>query len=176
MNNKELFWSLISPYLVDRPKAINRVNWDIDYIMEHHDTYVNNEFKRFVRYNHIFRMPSNLRWRTDMFSQNLSMQGNKTLDLEQLQSRYPHSMIITKSERGRVGNADVLYFILDGRILAMEMTPMLNSKTEYVIGKSMQIIEKAQHIRHFHPIRGKYAIVGQNPTFINWNSLPWSDK
>ena len=47
---------------------------------------------------------------------------------------------------------------------------MLNSKTEYVMGS---LDPTPNNIVWFYIGRGKYAIVKQNPTFINWNELPW---
>ena len=167
MNDKELFWSLISPYLVDRPNATNRVNWDIEYIMQSNDSFVSYDFKRFVMYNHIFQMPSNLRWRRDEFLQ-LSP-SYETLDLEYFQSHYPDSMVITKNKH--YGREEVrVYFILDEVILTTKLTPMLNSKTEYVMGRLDPI---PNNILWFSIGLGKYAIVKQKPTFINWNKLPW---
>tara|TARA_B100000287_G_C20273685_1_gene639052 strand:+ start:150 stop:665 length:516 start_codon:yes stop_codon:yes gene_type:complete len=169
MNDKELFWSLISPYLVDRPNATNRVSWNIESIMESNDSFVSYDFTRFVLRNHIFQMPSNLRWMRDEFLQ-LSP-SYETLDLEYFQSHHPDSMVITKNKH--YGREEVrVYFILDEVILTTKLTPMLNSKTEYVMGH----LEPApNNIVWFSIGRGKYAIVKQNPTFINWNELPWED-
>jgi len=175
MNDKELFWSLISPYLVDRPNATNRVNWDIEYIMEINDSFVNYDFKRFVVRNHIFQMPSNLRWRRDEFLQ-LSP-SYETLDLEYFQSQHPDSMVITKNKTTSQnhflhGREEVrIYFILDKVILTTKLTPMLNSKTEYVMG-NLDPIPNDIDLRTVIGL-GKYAIVKQNPTFLNWNELPW---
>ena len=174
MNDKELFWSLISPYLVDRPNATNRVNWDIDDIMESNDSFVNYDFTRFVMRNHIFQMPSNLRWRRDEILQ-LSP-SYETLDLEYFQSHHPHSMVITKNKTTSQnhflhGREEVrIYFILDEVILTTKLTPMFNSKTEYVMGS---LEPPPNSILWFSIGLGKYAIVKQNPTFINWNELPW---
>ena len=176
MNDKELFWSLISPHLVDRPNATNRVNWDIEYIMESNDSFVNYDFTRFVMYNHIFQMPSNLRWRRDEFSQ--ISPSYETLDLEYFQSHYPDSMVITKNKTTSQnhflhGREEVrIYFILDEVILTTRLTPMINSKTEYVMGRLEPLIDN-EYTLWFSIGLGKYAIVKQNPTFINWNELPW---
>ena len=49
---------------------------------------------------------------------------------------------------------------------------MLNSKTKYVMGLLDPI---PNNIVWFSIGLGKYAIVKQNPTFINWDNLPWEE-
>jgi hypothetical protein len=163
MNDKELFWSLISPYLVDRPDAYNRVSWDIDYIMEDNESFVNWDFQRFIMFNHIFKMPSNLRWRDDFTPYN-SRYESMTL------TNYPHSMIITQSKDS--DKTAKLYLILNGIIILLRLTQMHNSKTEYVIGN----FKDALDLSLFKIGESKYAIVGGRPNFINWNINPLEVK
>ena len=163
MNDKELFWLLIGPHLVDRPTAYNRVYWDIEYIMEHAEEPIWHDFQRFIQRNHKFRIPSNLQWRED-FTPYTSKYNTLTL------KNYPHSMIITQ-DKASDKNATV-YFILNEFIIMMSLTQMHNSKTEYAIG-NMDIQQDFDYPNYFTVGKGKYALVRAGPTFINWNTNPF---
>ena len=167
MNDKELFWSLISPHLVDRPTAFNRVSWDIEYIMEDTESEgVNWDFQRFIMYNHTFRMPSNLQWRED-FTPYTSKYNTLIL------KNYPHSMIITQDKA--FDKNPTLYFILNEVIIEMSLTQMHNSKTEYAMG-SMDSRQYLDYLNYFTIGKSKYAIVRAGPNFINWNANPFTLK
>ena len=167
MNDKELFWSLIGPHLVDRPDAYSRINWGIEYIMEDTESKgVNWDFQRFIKYNHTFRMPSNLQWRED-FTPYTSKYDSLTL------KNYPHSMIITQ-DKASDKNA-MLYFILNEVIIVMSLTQMHNSKTEYAIGTLNNILD-FDYTNYFTIGKGKYAIYKSWPKFVNWINDPLEVK
>ncbi len=119
MNDKELFWSLISPHLVDRgPKVTGRFNYRLDEVIE--NWY---DLKRFIIRNHKFILPADVTWVDDK----ATLKDNWQLPID----KYLNKMVLVKN------NYDLpsqLWFYLPTVIIQVRLTPMHNYKSDYAMG------------------------------------------
>ena len=163
MNDKELFWSLISPHLVDRPEASNRVSWGLTKSLEQIDW---RHLKAFTMQNHIFVIPSNLVWRDDFIEES----GYDRIPL----SQYPEKMVIVSDKRHQKRLR--VYFYIKNCTVDISLVQMHHSETEYAIGRTM--IHKETH--NFLPTYKKnsrvYAVYNKGFKFLNWMGDPFTVK
>jgi len=172
MNDKELFWSLISPHLVDRPYAHGRTKWGLEYIMNQRSyDRVNYDFTKFIQRNHKFVMPSDLYWRDDFKNYevgDIEYVGYDVLPFE----RYPNSMIIVQGENKRVGR---LFINLRNTLVEMSLTRIQGSELDYVVG--LFNFHDLNTYNKLYPLNTKqYAVLINPPKFLNWIEDPFHVK
>ncbi len=178
MNDKELFWSLISPHLVDRgPKVTGRFNYSLDDSLSYWG-----DLARFVSRNHKFILPDNVMWVEDK----ATLKDNWQLPID----KYPNKMVLLKN------NYDLpsqLWFDLPTVIIQVRLTPMHNYKSDYAIG-GVEIYDKDK-VREGDvgwpggwPYRTPlpsfagsvdpfiYGVWPPLPSFINWRIDPFEVK
>ncbi len=181
MNEKELFWSLISPHLVDRgPKVTGRFNYSLDVVME--NWY---DLKRFVSRNHKFILPDNIMWVEDK----ATLKDGWQLPID----KYPNKMILLKNNYGFPSQ---LWFDLPTVIIGVRLTPMHKFvgpfhpyKLDYAIG-GVEIYGKDMvreggarwpFITPLPSFAGSadpfiYGVWPPLPSFINWRMDPFEVK
>ncbi len=125
MNDKEIFWSLISPHLVDRPNVVGRFNYSLDDSLSYWG-----DLTRFVSRNHKFILPDDVTWEGDLPA-SPTVRDIWVLPID----KYPNKMVIL----GAIGLSpnkwiDQLWFDLSTVRVQVRLTPMLNSTTDYVMG------------------------------------------
>jgi len=184
MNDREMFWSLISPHLVDRPDVTNRFNYGLDEVIGNwHD------LSRFVIRNHKLILPSEVRWmelpqRTVVEWGASELRDTYTvIPLDQ----HPNKMVILRANKISLGMrvARQLFFDLRDAIVEIRLTQMHHSKTDYVMG-NMQVYGKPLRDDADWPYiidvpgvkKGlyQYAVWPTMPSFINWNNDPFTLK
>tara|TARA_R110002020_G_scaffold157312_3_gene340014 strand:- start:6710 stop:7273 length:564 start_codon:yes stop_codon:yes gene_type:complete len=177
MNNKEVFWSLMSPYIINRGNSHRKVDWDLDYLMNHPTQQahgigdikhgLNGDFIRWLIGNCKFVMPTNLIWRDDYI---INDRGRHYINF----NKFPRSLIIQ-----RFGNTYVrqVYVILDEVLIKISLRMMSRLRHEYEIADIKQYKGEQYHWAMDGNIgqveaewtgRDKYAIVFPIGQFINW--------
>ena len=195
MNDREMFWSLISPHLVDRPDVTNRFNYGIDEVIGNWQ-----DLSRFVVRNHKLILPSQVRWREltplteaewlargpQFIGESTHIHPRKLVDTYMVipLEQYPYKMVIL-SKNFKLGVDPRLFFDLRDVIVEIPLIQMHQSKTDYVM-RRLQIhgkpVEKDKHWAYIIdlPVYGKglfqYAVWPTMPSFINWNNDPFTLK
>ena len=173
MNDKEIFWSLISPHLVDRePKVIGGFNYSLDEVIE--NWY---DLKRFVSKNHKFILPDDVTWVED----GASVSGRYwQLPID----KYPNKMVLLRNSKGVLSD---LWFDLPTVIIEVRLTQMPYSTTDYAMG-GVEIYGKPVWKDPLWPYRTTlpsfvgssqpflYGVWPPLPSFINWRIDPFEVK
>lgn len=175
MNDKELFWSLISPHLVDRPNVFGRFNYSLDDSLSYWG-----DLKRFVSRNHKFILPDDVTWVGDL-SASPTVEEIWVLPID----KYPNKMVILRYGNGEL---DHLWFDLPTVIIQVRLTPMVNSTTDYAIG-GVEIYSKPvdddslwpyvttlPSFNFLRPSAYQYGVWPPLPSFINWRVDPFEVK
>ena len=166
MNDKELFWSLISPHLVDG--GGHRVSWGIEEAMANEGEGINWDLQRFVTRNHKFVMPD-LVWKNDFDE----WAGYDMIPL----NRNPDKMIIVRrlDYRVRGNRSHILFFNLRESLVEISLTQMHNSETEYALSM-MYVYPHKDYNPPYHKGVMEYAVWPMGQTFINWRTDPFTLK
>tara|TARA_R110000824_G_scaffold5793_7_gene26651 strand:+ start:3709 stop:4212 length:504 start_codon:yes stop_codon:yes gene_type:complete len=167
MNDKELFWSLISPHLVDRPEAYGRVPYGIDRAMAPEgvggDSPEWRLLKNYIMQNFKFIMPSNLKW-------NNPYQDER--GYYWIPNSHPLDMVVYHETRR--GSKKLMFHISDNLSIMLTMSRITGSSNEYAIGNIHKI---SSAFTMASTKTGSYAIY-KNWTneFINWINDPFTLK
>ena len=165
MNDKELFWSIISPHLVDRPDVSNRATRSLTQSLEHHNWSL---LRKFTIQNHKFVLPDDLVWRDDF--DKVSAHNHDILPL----SRYSNKLIFVRGKHPNDTKILGLNIVLPNHRIETALTPMHHSETEYVMGW-MTI-----HTDDSGPVYAQntmeYAVYDIGSKFINWRGNPFDSK